>query len=155
MIELGGRTSQDLGLGRIFGQILVYLYLREHECSLDEVCQDLGLSKAAVSVAIRQLESLGLVHRIWKKGDRKKYYRTADGIGDALREGLLTFAKQKVQSVVSELDYAANILDKAVKSNDKSPDAVFLHGRVKRARELGGLVSNMLSNPIIHLFAKS
>ena len=52
LVETGGRTSQDL-----------------------------GLSKASVSVAVRQLENLGLLRRTWKKGDRKNYYRTADEIG--------------------------------------------------------------------------
>jgi len=59
LIEVAGKTSQDLGLGRIVGQILVYLYLRNGDCSLDTIGEDLGLSKASVSVAVRQLESLG------------------------------------------------------------------------------------------------
>ncbi|EKD24559.1 MAG: hypothetical protein ACD_80C00207G0001, partial [uncultured bacterium (gcode 4)] len=43
LIETGGRTSQDLGTGRIVGQILIYLYLREDESSLDGIAEDLGL----------------------------------------------------------------------------------------------------------------
>ncbi len=50
LIETGGRTSQDLGTGRIVGQILIYLYLREDESSLDGIAEDLGLSKASVSI---------------------------------------------------------------------------------------------------------
>ena len=61
LIETGGRTSQDLGLGRIVGQILVYLYLTDGDCSLDKIGADLDLSKASVSIAARQLESLWLL----------------------------------------------------------------------------------------------
>ena len=53
LVETGGRTSQDLGFGRIVGQVLVYLYLQPKECSLDVLEQELGLSKASVSVAAR------------------------------------------------------------------------------------------------------
>ena len=48
LIETGGRTSQDLGLGRIVGQILIYLYLQPEACPLDRLEQDLGLSKAPI-----------------------------------------------------------------------------------------------------------
>ncbi|MGB5687431.1 MAG: MarR family transcriptional regulator, partial [Candidatus Electrothrix sp.] len=93
LVETGGRTSQDLGLGRIVGQVLVYLYLQPQECSLDVLEQELGLSKASVSVAARQLESLGLVQRVWIKGERKKYYRSAENIAQALQQGVLSMLR--------------------------------------------------------------
>ena len=80
LIETGGRTSQELGMGRIVGQMLVYLYLNDNHCSLDQIGTDLELSKASVSIAARQLEKLGLIKRTWQKGDRKSYYRTANNI---------------------------------------------------------------------------
>ncbi len=46
LVETGGRTSQDLGLGRIVGQILVYLYLQPAACSLEELEENLGLSQS-------------------------------------------------------------------------------------------------------------
>ena len=72
LIETGGRTSQELGMGRMVGQILVYLYLSDGDCSLDQIGEDLELSKASVSIAARQLEKIGLIKRSWQKGDRKK-----------------------------------------------------------------------------------
>ena len=144
LVEVGGRTSQDLGLGRIVGQILVYLYLQDHECSLDEICRDLGLSKAAVSVAARQLESLGFLRRVWRPGDRKSYYRTADNIATALQQGLMTMIHQKTQVVTAELEYVAEMLE--------DPDLKFLRGRVSRARKLGEYSSRFLSNPLLKLF---
>ena len=60
LIETGGRMSQDLGMGRIVGQILIYLYLSPAEASLDEIEEQLELSKASVSIAARQLENFGL-----------------------------------------------------------------------------------------------
>ena len=98
LTEVGGRTSQDLGLGRIVGQILVHLYLSPAECPLDDIARDLGLSKAAVSIAARQLESLGLLRRSWKSGDRKTYYRTADDIATALHQGLLILVRRRARA---------------------------------------------------------
>ena len=44
LIDVAGATCQELGLGRVIGQVLVYLYLQEDECSLDEIEAHLGLS---------------------------------------------------------------------------------------------------------------
>jgi len=154
LIEVGGRTSQDLGLGRIVGQILVYLYLRNGDCPLDQIGEDLGLSKASVSVAVRQLESLGLLRRAWKKGDRKSYYRTADDIGTALQQGLLTFVRQKMQAVGTELDYVNEMFEKADASSNTDPDTQFLYNRIKRAKLLHDQVGQTLESPLIKIFIK-
>jgi len=156
LVESGGRISQDLGLGRIVGQIMLYLYLREKECSLDEICGELGLSKASVSIAIRQLESLGLVHPVWKKGDRKNYYRSADNIAAALQQGLLAFLRQKIHTAAIELDHVGGMLETAVGQQGAGADTdlKFLHGRVKRAKELRDSVGKVLESPILGLFLK-
>jgi len=153
LVEAGGRTSQDLGLGRIVGQILVYLYLSAAERSLDQIGEELELSKAAVSIAARQLERLGLIKRSWKKGDRKTYYRTADNIVAALRQGLLVFLGQKIQSLSIELDGAVETLEQKKLAVDvDEADARFVLSRIKRARQLRDKVSGLLDNPILKLF---
>jgi DNA-binding transcriptional regulator GbsR (MarR family) len=154
LVEVGGRTSQDLGLGRIVGQILVYLYLRNGDCSLDKIGEDLGLSKASVSVAVRQLESLGLLRRAWKKGDRKSYYRTADDIATALQQGLLTFVRQKMQAVGTELDYVNKMFEKTEINLDSDPDTQFLYNRIKRAKLLHDQVGQTLESPLVKIFLK-
>jgi len=155
LTEVGGRTSQDLGMGRIVGQILVYLYLREEETSLDQIGIDLGLSKAAVSIAARQLENLGLLRRAWRKGDRKTYYRTADDIASALQQGLLAFVGQKIQAVAGELDNVNGRLEEAIKGTDVSPETQFVYSRVKRAKVLRDKAAGLLDNPILKFFVKS
>jgi DNA-binding transcriptional regulator GbsR (MarR family) len=154
LIDVAGATCQELGLGRVIGQVLVYLYLQEDECSLDEIEAHLGLSKASVSIAARQLESLALLRRVWRKGTRKRYYRTADNIGSALRQGLLAFARQKFQMMSTEIDYVQTMLKKSPgkKSNQ---EAVFLQKRVKRAKQLCDRASSVVESPLLRIFVKS
>ena len=106
LAEVGGGLSQELGFGRLGGQILMFLYLWDGDCALDQLCADLHLSKAAVSIAARQLESLGLLRRSWKSGDRKTYYRTADDIATALHQGLLILIRNKMGLLATELKQA-------------------------------------------------
>ncbi len=154
LVETGGRTSHDLGLGRIVGQVLVYLYLQPTECSLDALEQDLGLSKASVSVAARQLESLGLVSRVWVKGERKKYYRSAENIASALQQGLLSTVRQKVEFFGGELDTSMELLDTASEQLE-TKDLEFLKQRVNRASKLQKRLNKVLGNPLVRLLTKS
>ena len=153
LVETGGRTSQDLGLGRIVGQVLVYLYLQPTECSLDALECDLGLSKASVSVAARQLETLGLVSRVWVKGERKKYYRSAENIASALQKGLLSIVRQKVEYFGEELDSSMELLAD-VSSGDENRDLEFLKQRVSRAGKLQKRLNKVLGNPLVRLLTK-
>lgn len=148
LTEVGGRTAQDLGLGRIVGQILVHLYLSPAEQALEDIARDLGLSKAAISIAARQLESLGLLRRSWKSGDRKTYYRTADDIATALHQGLLMMVRNKMGLLAAELQQA----EVDLKSDDA--DAMFILGRVKRAKKLRDTAMAVLENPVVKLLTR-
>ena len=153
LVEAGGRTAQDLGLGRITGQILVWLYLCDGDGSLDTLAAELGLSKAAVSVAARQLEGLGMVRRVWKQGDRRSYYRTVDNIGMALRQGLLALVQRKMDAVGAELDEAHRALA-AARPHNGDADLKFLAGRVDRAKVLRDRGAKVLGSPLLAWLAR-
>ena len=151
LIDSGGRMSQDLGLGRIVGQMLVYLYLSHEAISLDEIGEDLGLSKASVSIAARQLERLGMIVRVWKKGDRKSYYRTADSFIQALQKGLVEYVRLKLQIVGGEIEEAHELLRDIETGGD--PELEFLNKRVDRAMKLKKRVERVVENPLIKLLS--
>ncbi len=154
LLEAGGRFSQDLGLGRIVGQILVYLYLDRDASSLDDIAENLELSKASVSIATRQLEKMGMIVRIWKKGDRKCYYRTADNFVQALQQGVGEFIRQKMQVVGAEIEQAHVLLQAPeLKEIQDDPDLCFLNKRVERAMVLKKRVEKVVDNPLVKLMA--
>ncbi len=153
LVETGGRASQDFGLGRIVGQTLVYLYLQPTACSLEQIEEELGLSKASISVAARQLEQLGLVQRIWVKGERKKYYRSAENIGQALQQGLLSLVRQKVTDFGGELQASIALLEQIDEGNTKEVE--FLRLRVSRASKLQTRLDLILGNPLVQLLTRT
>lgn len=155
LTEAGGRFAQDIGMSRVVGQILVHLYLTDGDCSMDDIEQDLGLSKASVSIAARQLETLGLIKRTWKSGDRKAYYRTTENIAMAFQEGLNGFLKQKMQLINMELDAAIDMVGKADDSGDAGNDVDFLKRRLKRTGHLRDKFMGIIDNPVVKLFLRS
>ena len=150
LVEAGGRAAQDLGVGRVQGQILVYLYLCDGARSLDEIEADLGLSKAAVSGTSRRLESLGFLKRCWQPGDRKVYYRTADNLAEVFREGMVSVLRRKVEQAGDELDRAAELLS----GGREAPGTRFLLGRIRRASDLRRRVDRILGSRLLRYLAR-
>lgn len=151
LIEVAGRTTQDLGLGRIIGQVLGDIYMTDGGSSLDDIGRNLGLSKAAVSIAARQLENMGLLQRIWKKSDRKNYYRVVDHLGVALRRGFLEMVRGKIRTAGAELERAEELLRDAGDGRNNS-EVRFLQTRLQNAKRLSHRASQLLDNPMMKIF---
>mgnify|MGYP003588034722 CR=1 FL=1 len=150
LVASGGRLAQEFGFNRVAGEVLACLYLTRGDASLDALEGELRLSKAAVSLAAAQLERLGLVVRVRKAGDRKRYYRSADDVGSALRHGILKFARAKAAVLDADLEQAAEALAGARKDEREK----FLAGRVARLRDLNRRAERLLDNPLVKLFSK-
>lgn len=153
MVEAGGRVSQDLGMGRIVGEMLICLYLSPAEVSLDDLAAELELSKASASIATRQLESFGLIRRVWKQGDRRSYYRSADNIGLALQQGILSFVRERVLGFGAEMRLALEMLEDARRSEGRHDEADFFRHRVDRAVQLQRRLEKVLKSPLIRYLA--
>nr|WP_134703284.1 GbsR/MarR family transcriptional regulator [Ammoniphilus sp. YIM 78166] len=57
-------------IGRLFG----ILYFKQQPLTLDEMSQELGMSKPSMSTGIRALQQIGFVHKVWQRGVRKDLY---------------------------------------------------------------------------------
>ena len=68
------------GLPRVAGRMFGLLLMSEGERSLDDLAEQLGVSKASVSTNARLLEHRGLVERVGMLGDRRDFYRIVDDI---------------------------------------------------------------------------
>jgi DNA-binding transcriptional regulator GbsR (MarR family) len=146
MIEAGGRTAQSFGLNRLLGQIYTLLYLSDEALSLDSLAQQLGVSKASVSIACRQLESWGAIHRSWVKGDRKDYYVAETNFRHILSNGLLASVNKKLDSAMVQIGRSLSLLETNGAGGDK---ARFLKQRLKEAEDFRAKVSRLLNNPLV------
>lgn len=68
------------GLPPIAGRIFALLLLSEDPLSLDQLSEELGISKASASTNARLLAQFGLVEPVRRPGSRRDYYRTADDL---------------------------------------------------------------------------
>jgi DNA-binding transcriptional regulator GbsR (MarR family) len=79
------QISRFWGFPKGMGAIFAVIYLSPTPLSLDEIVQETGLTKGAISTEIRVLARMGLVHRSSKLGDRKDYYEAETDFYAAIR----------------------------------------------------------------------
>jgi len=79
------QISRFWGFPKGMGAIFAVLYLSPTPLALDEIDQETGLTKGAISTEIRALARIGLVHRSTKLGDRKDYYEAEPDFYAAIR----------------------------------------------------------------------
>ena len=68
------RISHFWGFPKAMGAIFGAVYLSSQPVSLDELVEQVNVTKGSVSTNIRMLERLGMVHKQIQVGDRKDYY---------------------------------------------------------------------------------
>ncbi|WP_338324533.1 GbsR/MarR family transcriptional regulator [Anaerobacillus alkaliphilus] len=61
-------------VGRLYGTV----FFSEEPMTLDEMSDELGMSKTSMSTGIRMLLDAQMVERVWEKGIRKDLYKTEE-----------------------------------------------------------------------------
>ncbi|SNZ14386.1 DNA-binding transcriptional regulator GbsR, MarR family [Terribacillus aidingensis] len=74
------RTGELFRLSATEARLLAVLYVENHSQTLDQMANIIGKSKTAVNIAIRNLSHLGLVDRVWVKGERKDFYTSVNSV---------------------------------------------------------------------------
>ena len=150
LIKASGWTTQDFGMGRIVGEVFAVIYLTKDAVSLDEIAERLELSKAAVSIATRQLDKLSLIIRVKIQGDRKIYYRTSDHFAASLQHGILEMLRTKLKSTEDVLNKAELYLQSA----EESSEADFLQQQIDRAKRVRNRTDKIINNPLLRLISR-
>jgi DNA-binding transcriptional regulator GbsR (MarR family) len=146
MVEAGGRTAESFGVNRLLGQIYMTLYLSDSPQCLDSLVEKLGVSKASISIACRQLETWGAVRKVWIKGDRKDYYEAETDFGRLLNNGLMHSLNKKLDSARIQIEQCVDMLDNGQADDERK---AFLKKRLKEAEAYRGKIEKLLNNPLV------
>ena len=150
-IEAGGHTTQSFGFGRIIGQIYALLYLTPKSLCLDDIVAELGVSKASVSISVRQLQNWSAIKSVWVKGDRKDYYEAETDFNKLIRNGLLEMIRKKLDTAGGQLVLAESSLrDALAEAEDNSIEELrVVADRLQRAQQFHNRINGLLSNPLV------
>lgn len=106
IIESLGQSVGVYGMNETIGRIYGYLFFKDGPVSLDEIAEDLGVSKATVSINIRLLLELKMVKKVWKRGSRKDFYEAERDFIKIVREVLSSKEREQVHLIQQALGKA-------------------------------------------------
>jgi DNA-binding transcriptional regulator GbsR (MarR family) len=75
VIESVARNMHLYGVTPSIGRIYGTLYFEKEPMTLDELKEELKMSKTSMSTGVRTLLELNMVEKVWRKGERKDLYQ--------------------------------------------------------------------------------
>jgi HTH-type transcriptional regulator, glycine betaine synthesis regulator len=74
VIHAIAETMDLYGITPSIGRLYAIMYFKQHPMTLDEMKDEVGMSKPSMSTAVRQLQEINIVQKIWQKGSRKDHF---------------------------------------------------------------------------------
>lgn len=115
MVQTWGQLSTQWGINRTMGQIHALLMVSPDPMTMDQIIEELGVSRGNVSMNLRSLLEWGVVHKVFIPGDRKEYYASEK---DAWKMALQIARERKRR----ELDPVIETLHNMQVTNDATAD---------------------------------
>lgn len=112
------RISAFWGFPKAMGAIFGALYLSPEPLSLDDLVEQVGVTKGAVSTNVRRLERLGMVHKHIQVGERKDFYVAETDFWGIVRRLLQEREKSEFDRAIRTVGESLEML----KSTDPSPE---------------------------------
>ncbi len=142
LVQGMGQAATFWGYNRVLGGIYGLLYLGQKPLSLEEIADRLEVSKGNVSVNIRECERLGMVKKVWVKGDRRDFYEADPNLWSVVRR--ITRERQK-----KEFDFAMSMVTDSLllidEADAESKEVKFAKQRLERMSSFFKRINAMIS----------
>jgi len=141
ILELG-RLSSFAGFNKATGYIYGLLYLSMEPVSLDEIAEQLSISKGNASLNIRAMVQWGLLQPISKKGDRRDYYQAETDFWKIVRDILTGRDKKEIDHILNSIsDILASV--SATGRAEQSSESRFYQERLGNMLGFGNTVNQI------------
>jgi DNA-binding transcriptional regulator GbsR (MarR family) len=146
-VESMSQISKFWGFPKGMGAIFAVLYLSPSALSLDDLVEQTGLTKGAISTNVRALARMGLVRPSTKLGDRKDYYEAETDFYKSIRAILKERQNSEFDSAIQSVRETLEQLE-AGEGVDDEAERQFLLERVRALQSffdaLDGLVNAII-----------
>lgn len=105
-----GRLARFFGFNDVMGRLYGTLLLNPDPLSLDDLANQLQISKGSVSMNMRDLERWGMAKEVWMRGERKKYYQAESDLWQVIRHVLNSRERREVQMALQVLSDSVTTL---------------------------------------------
>ena len=103
-IQAWGTLGSAWGINKAMGQIHALLLISEEPLSTEEVMEELHISRGNANMNIRALMDWGIVHKEFKPGDRKEYFRADKDVLELARQVSRERRRREIEPVMRVLE---------------------------------------------------
>ena len=141
-ISTWGSLGSLWGINKAMAQIQALLFISTKPLSMEEIMEELKISRGNTSMNLRQLIDWGIVTKELKSGERKEYFTTEKDVHELARQIAKERSRREIQPVIKVLKDISSI------KNDKSEKTKEL---IKQTKELHDMAENadMMLNRIV------
>jgi DNA-binding transcriptional regulator GbsR (MarR family) len=144
LMETMGRITSFWGFSKIMGQLYGLLYLSPNPLTLDEMAENLAISKGNVSINIRALERWNMVRQVWVKGDRKDFYEAETDFWKIIKGVLKGREKKEFDQALGSLGGLRKKTEE-VHKKERSADTAFALERLKKLEDFVSTMDQLVS----------
>lgn len=141
-ISTWGSLGSSWGINKAMAQIHALLWISPEPLSMEDVMDELKISRGNTSMNLRQLIDWGIVYKESKAGDRKEYFASEKDVQELARQVAKERSKREIKPVIKVLKEVSSI------KNDNSEKTKELITQSKALYELANSMDTMLDKVV-------
>ncbi|WP_460218232.1 GbsR/MarR family transcriptional regulator [Psychroserpens sp. MEBiC05023] len=156
-VSTWGSLGSLWGINKAMAQIQALLFISTKPLSMEEIMEDLKISRGNTSMNLRQLMDWGIVTKEIIPGERKEYFTTEKDVQELTRTIAKERSRREIQPVIKVLKDVSSIKDDGTeKTKELIKQTKALHDLTETADDMiNKLVSqkqNWITKSLIKLF---
>jgi DNA-binding transcriptional regulator GbsR (MarR family) len=110
-ISTWGSLGTLWGINKAMAQIQALLFISTKPLSMEDIMQDLKISRGNTSMNLRQLMDWGIVTKVLVSGERKEFFTTEKDVQELARIIAKERSRREIKPVIKVLDDVSSISD--------------------------------------------
>lgn len=114
-IQTWGALGSQWGINKTMAQIQALLMISPDALSMEEIMEELQISRGNASMNLRGLMNWGIVYKEYKQGERREYFTTEKDLDELAVKVARERSKREIKPVLKVLKDVSTV-------NDNSPE---------------------------------
>lgn len=142
-ISTWGSLGTLWGINKAMAQIHALLFISPEPLSMEDVMEELKISRGNTSMNLRQLIDWGIVYKVNVAGERKEYFRSEKDVQELARTIAKERSRREIQPTLKVLKEVCSIDD------DGSAKTKELIAKTKELYELAETADTMMNKMVL------
>lgn len=114
-ISTWGTLGTLWGINKAMAQIQALLFINPDAMSMEDIMEELGISRGNASMNLRHLMEWGIVYKVNIAGERKEFFTTEKDVTELSRQIAKERSRRELQPSIKLLKEVSNITDDGTK----------------------------------------